>query len=366
MSNVDKMKEALLPEEVTSGFETSGTLVYAAPLGDGHINRTYMLSFDDGGRINYYVFQRINTNVFKRPDELMDNVVRVTEHIRAKAPEHGLDPERATIEFVRSKSGGYLHKDGSGCWRAYRFIDDCVCYERVEKAEDFEKAGYALGIFQKMLSDFPADKLIETIPNFHNTVSRMKDFRKIIEADPEGRLSGCMDEVRFVLDRENYCSRVLDKIGSGEVPIRVTHNDTKLNNFLMDKKTGEVLCLIDLDTVMPGSALYDFGDSIRFGASSAAEDEKDLLKVNFVPELYDAYRRGYMRGAGDVLTRAEVELLPFSGILMTYECGMRFLGDYIDGDHYFATARPGHNLDRARTQFKLVKDMEAYFGISAN
>ena len=358
-----------MPLEVAESFETEGEIMEIAPLGEGHINKTLRIQTEKDGKIYNYVFQRVNTNVFKMPRELMDNVVRVTNHIRKKTLEEGKPIDRCTLNFLRTKDGsegGYLRKDSQGqYWRAYFFIGDCTVYEQVEKAEDFEKAGIALGRFQKMLSDFPADELCETIPNFHNTVSRFTDFQKIIKADPRGRRAECEEEVDFVLKRKNYCGRVLEKIYSGEVPVRVTHNDTKLNNVLMDKKTGDVLCLIDLDTVMPGSALYDFGDSIRFGASSAAEDERDLGKVNFVPEYYDVYRRGYLKEAGDILTEAEIELLPFSAILMTYECGMRFLGDYIDGDNYFGISRPGHNLDRARTQFKLVSDMEKYFGIRA-
>ena len=365
MDNLEKAAGALVPLCVAEGFETEGRIVKLSPLGEGHINRTYKVTcaLADGGT-KKYVFQRINTKIFKKPVELMDNVVRVTEHLRAKAAAEGRDPERSTLRFVPARAGGYLVIDEQGeYWRAYVFIDDCVVYQQVEKTEDFRKAGVALGRFQKMLSDFPADELDETIPNFHNTVSRFADFRRIVSADPVGRKESCAEEVRFVLEREDYCGRVLRRIDSGEVPVRVMHNDTKLNNVLMDRETGEVLCLIDLDTVMPGSALYDFGDSIRFGASSAAEDETDLSKVHFVPELYDAYREGYLSEVGDVLTPAELELLPFSAVLMTYECGMRFLGDYIDGDNYFAVARSTHNLDRARTQFRLVAEMEQYFGI---
>ena len=365
MDNLERAAGALVPLCVAEGFETEGRIVKLSPLGEGHINRTYKVTcaLADGGT-KKYVFQRINTKIFRKPVELMDNVVRVTEHIRSKAAAEGRDPERSTLRFVPARAGGYLVIDEQGeYWRAYVFIDDCVVYQQVEKTEDFYKAGVALGRFQQMLADFPADELDETIPNFHNTVSRFADFQRIVSADPVRRLESCIDEVRFVQAREDYCGRVLRRIDSGEVPVRVTHNDTKLNNVLMDKATGEVLCLIDLDTVMPGSALYDFGDSIRFGASSAAEDEPDLSKVHFVPELYDAYREGYLSEVGGVLTTAELELLPFSAILMTYECGMRFLGDYIDGDNYFAVARPAHNLDRARTQFWLVAEMEQYFGI---
>ncbi len=364
--NLNKVLDELLPVEVADGFETDGYITKVKRLGNGHINRTFLVTFRDSDAYKKYVFQRINTRVFRMPEELMNNVVRVTDHIRAKTALAGGDPERATIRFIKAINGSYLVTDKEGeRWRAYCFLDDCRSYEQVRCPEDFEKAGVALGRFQKLLADFPADELCETIPNFHNTLSRVKDFEKIIEADPLGRRRECEEEVRFVLDRTGYAGKVLKAIDAGEVPVRVTHNDTKFNNVLMDDKTGDVLCLIDLDTVMPGSALYDFGDSIRFGASSAEEDERDLSKVYFVPELYDAYKKGYMSEVGSILTVKEKELLPFSAILMTYECGMRFLGDHIDGDNYFSISRPGHNLDRARTQFKLIKDMEEYFGITA-
>lgn len=361
----DKPGRELLPADILDAFRLPGEVVRVKPLGEGHINRTLCVTYRlDNGNTVKYVFQRINTSVFRMPEALMDNIVRVTGHIRAKAQAEGRDPERSTLRFMQARTGKYFAVDAEGgYWRVYRFIDRCFVYQQVEKAEDFEKAGVALGKFQNMLADFPADELCETIPNFHNTVSRFRDFEAFVDNDRSGRASSCLPEIEFVRARENYCPVILNEIARGNVPIRVTHNDTKLNNVLMDEATGDVLCLIDLDTVMPGSALYDFGDSIRFGASSALEDERDLSKVHFMPELYDAYKKGYLSQACSVLTETEQKLLPMSCIIMTLECGMRFLGDHIDGDNYFGISRENQNLDRARTQFKLVKEMEEYFEV---
>jgi len=366
MGNVtEKPGRELLPAKIIDAFGLPGEVIRVKPLGEGHINRTLRVTYRlPEGDTCQYVFQRINTDIFRMPEALMDNIVRVTDHIRAKAAAEGRDPERSTLRFMQATDGRYFAVDeAGGYWRVYRFIDRCYVYQQVEKTEDFEKAGVALGKFQNMLADFPADELCETIPNFHNTVSRLRDFENFVAADRSGRAADCREEIEFVRARKNYCSVILDEIAKGTVPVRVTHNDTKLNNVLMDEESGEVLCLIDLDTVMPGSALYDFGDSIRFGASSALEDERDLSKVHFVPELYDAYKKGYLSQAGDVLTGTELKLLPMSCILMTLECGMRFLGDHIDGDNYFGISREGQNLDRARTQLKLVKEMEDYFEV---
>lgn len=354
--------------EIAKYFTVEGTLEKVKSLNAGHINSTYKLTYiSPDGKKDPYVFQRINTSIFKKPEELMENIDLVTNHIRESVANEGGDTSRCTLKFIPAKDGKlFAIDDEGGYWRAYHFVDNCVAYDKVEKPEDFRNAGVALGIFQKRLSDFPADKLHETIVNFHNTVSRINDFKAFVAKNASGRASQCQKEIDFVLEREQYCSVVLDEIAKGTVPLRVTHNDTKLNNVLMDDKTGEVLCLIDLDTVMPGSALYDFGDSIRFGASSADEDEPDLSKVHFVPELYEAYYDGYMSEAADILTEKEKELLPFSCILMTLECGMRFLGDHIDGDNYFSIHRENQNLDRARTQFKLVADMEKWIVTSGS
>lgn len=352
----------LLRTQILPALPLEGDVTEIRVMKAGHINRTYRVLCQDAarGETHSYVVQRINTAVFRQPEALMDNVSRVTDFIRDAVRAEGGDTSRCTLHFLRARDGKMFVQDSEdGYWRAYDYIDHCVAYDRVEKPEHFTSAGVALGRFQKLLSAFPAEELAETIPNFHNTVSRIADFKEFVRKDASGRAKDVRREIEFVLERESICSKVLDAIADGSVPVRVTHNDTKLNNVLMDDKTGEVLCLIDLDTVMPGSALYDFGDSIRFGASSADEDERDLDRVHFVPQLFDAYAQGYLREARGILTPAELELLPFSAILMTLECGMRFLGDHIDGDRYFSIAREGQNLDRARTQLKLVAEMEA-------
>ena len=263
---------------------------------------------------------------------------------------------------VKTKDGEAFFKTEEGdCFRMYRFIENSVGYDKVENPTQFYNAAKAFGKFQKLLSDYPADKLYDTIPRFHDTEKRFADFEEAVANDVAGRKASVMSEIEFALARKADASVVLDAIRAGSVPLRVTHNDTKLNNVLLDATTGEGVCVIDLDTVMPGSLLYDFGDALRFGASSGAEDETDLDKIYFDLELFEAFTKGFLEEAGDDLTPAEIELLPFSAKLLTYECGMRFLGDYLNGDTYFKIHREHHNLDRARTQFKLVADMETKF-----
>ncbi len=228
----------------------------------------------------------------------------------------------------------------------------------VERPEEFYESALAFGRFQKLLADYPAESLHETIPNFHNTIDRVEKFQKAVEADVMKRAADVREEIRFVLDREADCHILCDMLAAGEIPLRVTHNDTKLNNIMLDHKTGKGICVIDLDTVMPGSALYDYGDSIRFGANTGAEDEKDLSKISCDLELFALYTKGFIEGCGGSLTEKEIRMLPMGAKLMTLECGMRFLTDYLEGDHYFKIHRPEHNLDRTRTQFRLVKDME--------
>ena len=254
-------------------------------------------------------------------------------------------------------------RQGDG-WRIYPFITDTVSYDAGGR-EELNKSGIAFGNFQYLLSDFPAKELHETIPNFHNTVNRFANFKKALEADVMGRAKEVEAEVQFILDREADCHFFGDLLEKGELPLRVTHNDTKLNNVLFDKDTGKAICVIDLDTVMPGFAAHDFGDTIRFGASTAAEDEKDLTKVACDMGLFEAYFDGFMEGCRGSLTKREVETLPMGAKIMTFECGMRFLTDYLEGDTYFKTHYLGQNLDRARTQFKLVKDMEEKWNIMA-
>ena len=322
----------------------------------GHINSTFFVTVNEEKK---YVLQRINTSIFKKPDELSANIVGVTKFLRKKVEAAGGDTKREVLKLIRSKQGGYYSKSEEGeCWRMYYYIIGARTYQIVEEPILFYNSAVAFGNFQRLLADYPADELYETIPNFHNTVSRFADFKKALEADICGRAASVQNEINFVLERECVCSFITDRIASGEYPLRVTHNDTKLNNVMIDEKTGEGICVIDLDTVMPGSVLYDFGDSIRFGASSAEEDERDLDKVYMRLELFDDYAKGFLKGLGGSLSEAEMRGLPMGALVITFETGIRFLTDYLNGDTYFATHRKGQNLDRARTQFKLVADME--------
>ena len=322
--------------------------------GNGHINDTYIADSEPK-----YILQRINHAIFKNPEQVMSNILGVTEFLREKIIAEGGDPNRETLTVIKTVDGKSYYKTEDGNYfRMYNYVEDAVSYEAVESPEQFYQAARAFGKFQNMLSDYPAEKLYDTIPFFHDTVKRFGDFRKAVADDLAGRVATVQKEIDFVLAREADAVVVVNAIAEGRVPLRVTHNDTKLNNVMLDAKTGAGVCVIDLDTVMPGSLLYDYGDALRFGASSGAEDEVDLDKIYFDLELFEAFTKGFLEEVGDKLTPAEIELLPFSAKLLTYECGMRFLGDYLNGDTYFKTHREGHNLDRARTQFKLVADIE--------
>lgn len=322
--------------------------------GNGHINDTYLVKTNPG-----YILQRINTNVFKDPVSVMENIKAVTEHLREKIIEAGGDPNRETLNLIPSVDGKPYYKDSNdNYYRLYIFIEGARSYDIVENPMQLYNAAKAFGNFQNMLSDFPAEGLHEVIPNFHNTVSRYADFKKAVSDDIAGRADTVKDEIKFVLEREKDASVVVDDIADGIIPLRVTHNDTKLNNVLLDEQTGEGVCVIDLDTVMPGSLLYDFGDALRFGGSSGAEDEKDLDKIWFDLEKFEYFTKGFIETLPSITAR-ELELLPFSVKLMTLECGSRFLADYLNGDVYFKIHSPDHNLVRAKTQFKLVADIES-------
>lgn len=319
------------------------------PYGCGHINRTYLVA-TAGGRC--YILQKINHHTFRDVAGLMENIELVTEHLRRKSP----DP-RSVLTLIRTKDGkSYLEAD-DGYWRVFRFVEDSICLQQPESDADFYESAVGFGTFQQLLSDFPAEKLHETIPNFHNTPDRYRAFHETLTRDPMHRAAQVQPEIEFALARQAEMAALQNALDAGELPLRVTHNDTKLNNVLFDAKTRRALCIIDLDTVMPGSALYDYGDSIRFGAATAAEDERELDKMEMSLERFRVFTRGYVRACPG-LTAKELELLPMGAKTMTMECGVRFLTDYLDGDHYFAVHRDGQNLDRARTQFKLVADME--------
>lgn len=346
--------------EAIKNFDFKGELKSVGPFGCGHINDTYLLTFvlEDQSECKI-ILQKMNKNVFPKPVELMENVMGVTTYLKKLIDAQGGDSERETLNVIPAKDGKAYYQDSEGeFWRAYKFITDATCYEQVEKPEDFYESGVAFGRFQYMLADYPAETLHETIEDFHNTKKRFATFKKAVEEDVMGRAASVQKEIQFVLDREDVANYFTDLQEKGELPLRVTHNDTKLNNVMIDNKTGKGICVIDLDTVMPGLAMNDFGDTIRFGASTAAEDEKDLSKVSCDMDLYDIYAKGFMEGCGGKLTQREIELMPMGAKVMTYECGMRFLTDYLQGDVYFKIQREEHNLDRARTQFKLVADME--------
>ena len=346
--------------KIISRFAVKGTLKTCEPYGEGHINETYLATMDDGGKTVRYILQKINTGLFKDVGKLMHNIVSVTEFAREMIIEKGGDPDRESLTVVRTHDGApyYYDEESKGTFRVYVFITDAVAYQTVEKPEHFYQSALAFGNFANLLAEFDASGLYEILPDFHNTEKRFNDFLAAVKSDKCGRARSVKKEIDFFLDRKSYAGRIVSLLKSGEMPLKVTHNDTKLNNVLIDAHTGKYVAVIDLDTIMPGSICYDFGDSIRFGCNTAAEDEKDLSKVNFDIGLFDTYARGYLEALGESVSKAEKDNLAFGAMLMTFECGMRFLADYLDGDVYFRTHREGHNLDRARTQIKLVSDME--------
>ena len=345
--------------EVLGAFDFPATLVGAVRYGQGHINDTFcVLCQPQEGDCIRFILQGLSKAAFPRQDELMENFVGITSHLRKKIIANGGDPLRETLSLVKTKDGKDYYTDATGkAWRLTPFIENTDCYQSAT-AELFEASARAFGRFQWLLNDYPAETLHEAIVNFHNTEDRFAKFEAALAADKLGRAKEVEAEVKFVMDRKADCSVALQALRDGKLPLRVTHNDTKLNNILIDRDTKEGICVIDLDTTMPGLSINDFGDSIRFGANHSKEDEKDLSKVNFDIELYEVYTRGFLEGARGGLTAAELEYLPWGAKLMTLECGIRFLTDYLDGDHYFRIHYPEQNLDRTRTQFKLVADME--------
>ena len=335
-------------EKAAYAFRLNGQPVSCVHFGHGHINHTLLLTTDTGRE---YILQKINKYVFKDPVKVMANASAVTNFIRQRTN----DPRQA-LHFIPTLQGGYCHRDSEGeFWRMYDFVTG-FCLDAPESPEDFYQSALAFGRFQHLLSDFPAETLYETIPNFHNTVDRYRQLKESIRADNVGRAAGVQAEIQYALSQEEIGSTLQHMLEKDELPLRVTHNDTKLNNVLLDRATRTSLCVLDLDTVMPGLSAHDFGDSIRFGAATAAEDEPDASKVKLDLHLYEVYTRGFL-SAATALTDKEVEVLPLGALIMTLECGIRFLKDYLDGDLYFKTAYPEHNLVRARTQLALVADM---------
>ncbi len=349
-------------EEVKSildNFAIAGKFINFYPIDDGHINDTLTVVYNVDGMEMRHLLQRINTTVFKNPDELMANVDCVTSFLRDKIIAAGGDCEREALYCKPTRTGKKYYKDEKGrVWRLYNFIENSFSHNSIESPEVFFSAGKAFGDFQRQLADFPIDRLYETIPDFHNTAKRYMNLVNAINADPKGRVKYLNEEINFCYERRNETYVLLGKTIIGDLPLRVTHNDTKLNNILFDKTTDEPICIVDLDTVMPGLSLYDFGDAIRFGANTTTEDDKNVNNVSLDLNLYEQYVRGFLTSAGNSLVEEEVKLLPFSAKMMTFECGMRFLTDYIDGDVYFKIHYPDHNLVRCHTQFALVADIE--------
>jgi len=334
-------------QTIIDKFTIDGKVIFFEKYGRGHINATYLAKTDADKE---YIFQKINKNVFKDPVALMKNISAVTDFIRKNSGEY-------TLSLVKCGSGEDYYVDKNGeYWRLYDFVPDSFCLNAAGSPVDFCESGVAFGRFQKALNDFDASILVETIPRFHDTPNRYEHLKEAIANDAKNRLAGVKAEVDFALVRESYADTLMDLLAGGSLPLRVTHNDTKLNNVLFHKNTGKAICVIDLDTVMPGFAVNDFGDAIRFGANTSAEDETDLTKVTFSLEMFEAFAKGFIENS--VLTETEMLHLRDGAKMMTLECGVRFLTDYLNGDTYFKIHRPNHNLDRCRTQFKLVAEME--------
>lgn len=337
-------------EQVLNHFDLGSVPVSCERYGHGHINETYLVVTQLGKR---FILQKINNTIFKNIDALMGNIEKVTGYLRQQT-----DDERRVMRLVKTVDDKpYLTNTDGGLWRVFVFVEDSICLQKPETPADFYESAVAFGNFQQMLQGFPADTLCEIIPNFHNTRDRYRIFHEILEKDPMGRAKDVQPEIAFALAREKEAATLVELLEAGKLPLRVTHNDTKLNNVMLDAETRTALCVIDLDTVMPGLSLYDFGDSIRFGAATGDEDEQNLDKIEMSLELFETYTKGFLLACPG-LTDMEIEMLPMGAKLMTLECGVRFLTDYLDGDHYFANRREGQNLDRCRTQFKLVADME--------
>lgn len=347
-------------KEISKLFDMRADFVHGYPYGSGHINDTYCAEYDQAGKRVRYIHQRLSTEAFKEPIKLMENVERVTNHSLSQLLEEG-NPEahRRTLTCIPSVTGTPHAIDAEGnCWRTYLFIERARTYDMIESKAQATEAARAFGEFQKLAATLPGEPLHETIPGFHNTKQRFQHLAEAIEADTQNRAASVRKEIDWFMAREAEASKVVDMLANGELPLRVTHNDTKLNNVMLDDVTGEGICVIDLDTTMPGSAIYDFGDMVRTATSPAAEDEKDLSKVCMRPEMFEALVKGYLASANSFLTDNERALLAFSGKLLTMECGSRFLTDYLKGDVYFKVHRDGHNLDRTRTQITLAESIE--------
>lgn len=348
-----------LAEKAYQQYKLAGEFVSLTPFGNGLINRTYRIIHKDENKEKHYIMQCINHHIFPDVEGLMNNIMHVTNFLKDEAKNRGGDPNRETMTVELSIDGKpYVETEDGSYWRIYQFVENTFCLERVEEDAHFYEAARAFGDFASKLDKFDAQVLVEVIPKFHDTRDRYRQFEEAVNKDYAGRVADLQDEINFVRNRKADCFYLYDLLDAGELPLRVTHNDTKLNNILMDNQTKKGICIVDLDTIMPGLALFDFGDAIRFGANEGAEDEQDLSKVKFNRHLYEVYLKGYLEGAQNILTEKEIKLLPWGARVITLEQGIRFLTDYLNGDVYYGTTREGQNLDRTRAQFKLVEEME--------
>jgi Ser/Thr protein kinase RdoA (MazF antagonist) len=348
--------------KIIDQFDIDGNLIEVKSISNGNINKTYVATFkNEDGSFKKYLVQRINTSVFTEPYKLMKNIEGITSYLKRKMRKDG-DSTHRVLEVVKTKDNKtlcYIDNEGKrDYYRVYEFIENAVTYNYSTDEHIVFHTGAAFGNFQKSLTEYPMNRLHETIPDFHNTTKRYKKLIDDIKIDPEGRVMDVANEIVFILMREDICPMIMDLLGTDKVPYRVTHNDTKVNNVMMNAETGEYMAVIDLDTVMPGSLLFDYGDGIRSTASTAAEDETDLNKVELNLQLFEAYTRGYLSEMAPYITEEELDLMGESIRIITLELAIRFLNDYINGDTYFKTNYPKHNLDRARNQLKLVQDIE--------
>lgn len=343
---------------VASSFAFEGSFVDAAPYGSGHINETFAVRTRRGSGQRRFILQKINHTIFKDPVSLVSNIAAVTSHLRQHLGTTR-DVDRCVLRLVPTKHGSaVLHDDDGSFWRAYLFVEGASSHDVVDRPEIAREAARAFGAFQAALSDYTGPPLHETIPRFHDTRRRYEAFEDAVADDRAGHAESCATEVGFARARATLAGALLDLRTSGQAPTRVTHNDTKINNVLIDDVTGEGVCVIDLDTVMDGIALFDFGDLVRTAAATAREDERDLRRVDVDLDLFAAIVQGYASAAGSMLTPAEKAHLVTSVHVMTYQQGLRFLADHLQGDPYFRIHRAGHNLDRARTQFRLLERLE--------
>lgn len=345
---------------ISKQFQIYGEILHAETFKIGHINETYSATYDQGGMRVRYIHQKINKNVFKNPTALMTNVTRVTRHLRHRLEaQNARDITRRSLVVIPTRDGqSYYHNGDGEYWRTFVFIEGVETFEAVQSPDQAYQAGRAFGEFQNLLVDLPGGRLYETIPAFHNTRKRFAALQQAIEKDHFNRAQTARPEIAFALKHEALVDVILQAMAKRKIPERITHNDTKFNNVMLDTVTGEAKCVVDLDTVMPGCALYDFGDMVRTATSPTLEDEQDLSKIRMHMPMFKRLVEGYLATAGPFLTRAEKSLIAFAGKLITFEIGLRFLTDYLSGDTYFRIHRPGHNLDRCRTQFKLVDSIE--------